>query len=86
MTDVVEIFRDLAPEIVEVFENPQPTIIEVVAAGPQGPQGPQGPSGSADIGGYEIAVADLINGDVLGFNGANWYNRRQESLSDGGNF
>lgn len=98
MTDVVEIIRDLAPEIIEVYENPQPTIVEVVAAGPsgpqgiqgiqgpEGPQGPQGPSGSNDIGGYGVSILNAINGDVLGFNGAAWYNRRQETLSDGGNF
>mgnify|MGYP006921297475 CR=1 FL=1 len=80
MTDVVEIIRDLEPEIIEVFENPQPTIVEVIAAGPQGPAGPN------EIGGYGIAIDDVINGDVLGFNGAAWYNRRQETLSDGGNF
>lgn len=86
MTDVVEIIRDLEPEIIEVFENPQPTIVEVIAAGPQGPVGPQGPAGTNEIGGYGIAIDDVINGDVLGFNGAAWYNRRQETLSDGGNF
>lgn len=82
-TDVVEIIRDLAPEIVEVFQNPQPTVVEVVA---QGPQGPAGPSGNNDIGGYGFAINGIANGDVLGFNGAAWYNRRQETLSDGGNF
>jgi len=82
-TDVVEIIRDLAPEIVEVYQNPQPTIVEIVSVGPQGPQGP---SGANDIGGYGVTVSDAINGDVLGFNGAAWYNRRQETLSDGGNF
>ena len=81
--NVVEIIRDLAPEIVEVFENPQPTVVEVLAAGPQGPSGPPG---SSSIGGYGFAIDDAINGDVLGFNGAAWYNRRQETLSDGGNF
>ena len=82
-SDVVEIIRDQPPEIVEVFQNPQPTLIQVVAAGPQGPQGP---SGSSDIGGYGVSISDAINGDVLGFNGTVWYNRRQETLTDGGNF
>lgn len=82
-TDVVEIIRDLAPEIVEVFQNPQPTVVEVVSAGPQGPAGP---AGNSDIGGYGFSIAGITNGDVLGFNGTVWYNRRQETLSDGGNF
>jgi hypothetical protein len=83
MTDVVEIIRDLAPEIVEIYTEQQPAIVNIVAVGPQGPQGP---SGSSNIAGYPVSASGLINGDVLGFNGAAWFNRRQESLADGGNF
>lgn len=83
MTDVVEIIRDLAPQIVEVVSDPAPQVVEVLAAGPQGPAGAPGPS---SIGGYGFSIEDEINGDVLGFNGSVWYNRRQETLSDGGNF
>jgi hypothetical protein len=83
MTDVVEIIRDLAPQVVEVVSDPNPQVIEVVAAGPQGPAGTPGPN---SIGGYGFAIEDEVNGDVLGFNGTAWYNRRQETLSDGGNF
>jgi hypothetical protein len=82
MTDVVEVIRDLAPQIVDVYVDQEPTIVNVVAVGPQGPPGPASP----DIAGYPVSAEDLINGDVLGFNGAAWYNRRQESLADGGNF
>ena len=82
-SDVVEIIRDQPPELIEVFQNPQPTLIEVVAAGPAGPAGP---AGNNDIGGYGFSIEEITNGDVLGFNGAAWYNRRQETLSDGGNF
>lgn len=83
MTDVVEIIRDLAPKIIDVYADQEPTIINVVAVGPQGPPGP---SGSNEIAGYPVSASDLINGDVLAFNGAAWFNRRQESLADGGNF
>jgi hypothetical protein len=82
MTDVVEIIRDLAPEIVEIYTEQQPAIVNIVAVGPQGPPGPASP----DIAGYPVSASGLINGDVLGFNGAAWFNRRQESLADGGNF
>ena len=80
MSDVVEIIRDLPPQVVEVVNDSEPEIVEVVAAGPQGPSGPN------SIAGYGFAIEDEIDGDVLGFNGTAWYNRRQETLSDGGNF
>lgn len=98
MSDVVEIIRDLTPQIVEVIQDLQPTIVEVAARGPQGPSGPAGaagatgpagapgPAGPNTIGGYGFSIDGEIDGDVLGFNGASWYNRRQETLSDGGNF
>lgn len=69
-----------------VVEETQQSIVEVMAQGPQGPTGPQGPSGSAAIGGHEVLLAGEQDGDVLGFNGVVWYNRRQETLADGGNF
>lgn len=95
MTDVVEIIRDLTPQIVEIIQDLQPTIVEVAARGPQGPagpagsagpEGPAGPAGPNTIGGYGFSIDGELDGDVLGFNGASWYNRRQETLSDGGNF
>lgn len=57
--------------------------------GEQGPQGPQGPAGSFDIIGYPVVqVGDLQNGDVLSFatDIMAWYNRNQDTLTDGGNF
>jgi hypothetical protein len=89
MTDVVEIIRDLTPQIVEVIQDLEPTVIEVLARGPQGPQGPAGPSGSADIGGYPVQmIGEAENNDVLSFGSdiMAWYNRKQETLTDGGNF
>jgi hypothetical protein len=80
MTDVVEIIVDNPPQIIEVVKDPEPQIVEVIAAGPQGAVGPN------SIGGYGFSIDDEIDGDVLGFDGSVWYNRRQESLSDGGNF
>lgn len=72
-------------QVVVVVETQQ-TVVEVSAQGPQGPQGLPGPSGSSLIGGYGVGLSGEIAGDVLGFNGSSWYNRRQETLSDGGNF
>lgn len=51
-----------------------------------GPQGEQGPEGPNTIGGYSIQLASEADGDLLGFNGAQWRNIKQESISDGGNF
>lgn len=72
-------------QIVEVIQ-PVTQIVEVVA---RGPQGPKGDSGNSDIIGYPVLqIGDIENGDVLSF-GTNimaWYNRKQESLTDGGNF
>lgn len=58
-------------------------LVNVVAAGPQGPQGPPG---LATIGGYGFNIAGLTAGDVLSFSGSAWYNRDDESVTDGGNF
>lgn len=38
------------------------------------------------IGGAPIVVDDLQTGDVLSFGGSEWANRRQQTLTDGGNF
>lgn len=81
-TNVVEVSQP--PSISETIDAAPPQIVEVVASGPQGPPGP---SGNSDIGGYPTSgISSPINGDVLGFNGSAWYNRAQETLSDGGNF
>lgn len=85
-TNIVEVTQP--PQSTDVVESPPPTIVDVVAVGPQGPPGPQGPAGSiSEIGGYPTTgVSTPNNGDILGFNGTTWYNRAQETLSDGGNF
>lgn len=80
-TDVAEVIQE--PAIVVVVDQPAPQIVEVVAVGPQGPPGA---IGGAEIGGYPISISSANDGDVLGFNGAAWYNRAQETLTDGGNF
>lgn len=84
-TNVVEVIQP--PAVADAVSAPPPQIVEVVAIGPQGPQGPQGPAGLDTIAGYPTTgVSSPIDGDVLGFNGSAWYNRKQETLSDGGNF
>lgn len=55
-------------------------------AGPQGPEGPQGPAGETTLGGYPAVIVSASAGDVLGFNGAAWYNRPDTDVTDGGNF
>lgn len=71
-------------QVVEVA-NPQIQIVEVVA---RGPQGPQGPTGDTTVGGYPVVMSNANNGDVLSFSTSimSWYNRNQETLTDGGNF
>ena len=73
------VITETPTQVVEVIQ-PVTQIVEVVSQGPQGPAGPN------TIGGYGFSIDGEIDGDVLGFNGASWYNRRQETLSDGGNF
>lgn len=51
-----------------------------------GAVGPQGPPGLATIGGYGFNISGLTSGDILGFNGSAWYNRDDNSITDGGNF
>lgn len=57
--------------------------VNVVAAGPQGPKGDPGLS---TIGGYGFNFSGLTPGDLLSFSGSAWYNRDDESVTDGGNF
>lgn len=71
-----------ASNVVEVIQ-PVTQVLEVAAVGPQGPAGL---SGSSAIGGFEVVIAGAQNGDLLGFNGTNWYNRRDNDVTDGGNF
>lgn len=78
MSDLV-ILRE--PQTILVVQDPQTLVVSA-----PGPQGPQGEPGENVIGGYAVAVEDLANGDVLSFTGTAWSNRRQETLSDGGNF
>lgn len=72
MTDVVEIIRDLTPEIIEVIADPQPTVIEIAAPGPQGPKGDKGDKGDSgvptyiltagvNLGGHRVAAQSPIN-------------------------
>lgn len=73
-------------QIVEVIQPPTPQIIEVVQQGVQGPPGPPGPN---TIGGYPIIMdGSANNGDVLSFSTSimAWYNRAEQTLTDGGNF
>lgn len=92
MTDIVEIIRDVPPEVVEVVSSPEPTVIEVELRGIQGVKGDKGDKGDpADltIGGYPVSAVDTVeNNDVISFssNLMLWYNKRQELLTDGGNF
>jgi hypothetical protein len=62
------------------------TQVAYTIAGPQGPAGPTGPAGPNAIGGYPISISSATSGDMLSFDGSVWYNRAQESVSDGGNF
>lgn len=66
-----------APDVVEVPVTPAPDVVEVVARGPQGPN---------QIAGVPFAINGLAEGDVLSYGSAAWRNRRQENLTDGGNF
>lgn len=43
-------------------------------------------SSGSTIGGQPVVISSANDGDVLSYNGANWYNRAQETLADGGNF
>lgn len=55
--------------------------------GAKGIDGIQGPNGQATIiGTRDIQIVNLQAGDVLSFDSTNWINRKQELLSDGGNF
>lgn len=92
MTDIVEIIRDVPPEVVEVVNPPEPTVIEVELRGIQGVKGDKGDKGDPaelELGGYPISVVDTVqDNDVISFssNLMLWYNKRQELLTDGGNF
>jgi hypothetical protein len=92
MSDIVEIIRDVPPEIIEVLSPPEPKIIEVELRGIQGVKGEKGDKGDQadlEIGGYPVSLVDEAeNNDVISFssNLMLWYNRRQELLTDGGNF
>lgn len=79
MSHSIVVVREPTQRVVVVRE-PQ-TSITVTAVGPQGHPGPNA------IGGYEITIADIADGDVLSFASASnrWTNRRQENLTDGGN-
>lgn len=79
MSDCTVVVRETTERIVVVRE-PE-TQITVSAVGPQGAPGPNA------IGGYEVTVDEIADGDVLSFAAANsrWTNRRQENLTDGGN-
>lgn len=70
------------PPTLKVVTNAPPNIVKVSSPGPQGPAGP--PLGG--IAGYSFNISDLTAGDLLGFNGSTWYNRDDESVTDGGNF
>lgn len=81
--DVVEIGQ--TPNTVVVVEPQQPQIVEVVAVGPQGPMGP--PSNNAtSIVGYPVSLISGQPDDLLSFTGAEWTNKPQINLTDGGNF
>lgn len=62
------------------------TSVQKVAVVSAGPQGPQGPPGISTIGGYGFNFSGLTAGDILSFSGSAWYNRDDESVTDGGNF
>jgi hypothetical protein len=64
-----------------VVEPPGPVLVAEVAA-----QGPPGPPGPAEIGGFGIHLHDTSDGDLLSLQGSHWTNRRQDTLTDGGNF
>lgn len=51
-----------------------------------GALGPQGPSGESTIAGSPILITDLQSNDLISYNGLNWINRRQEIVTEGGNF
>lgn len=74
------VIQDDGSQIYVIEQDQQPQIVTIAAEGPQGAPGPN------SIGGYGFAIDNVIDGDVLGFNGAAWYNRHQETLTDGGNF
>lgn len=68
-------------EQIEVTLAPQAVQVATI-----GILGPPGPPGGTVIGGADVAVVDLLENDVLRFDGTNWVNVRQEVLVDGGNF
>lgn len=70
----------MTPEIIEVYVTSSPQIIEVQVPGLQGP------AGLSTIGGFSLSVSNLVNGDLLGFNGSNWINRSDTDVTDGGNY
>lgn len=79
----LKVITESPPKVVKVATGASaPKIVKVSSPGPQGPAGP--PLGG--IAGYSFNISGLTNGDILGFNGSAWYNRDQESITDGGNF
>lgn len=63
--------------------------------GPQGPQGLQGLTGlegpiglpgESTVGGIGVFIENIVPGDLLSYNGANWVNSAKETLTEGGNF
>jgi len=75
--------------VLVLVENPDPVVsTEIAVQGPPGPPGPKGDSGTQEItvNGFEIQIDAAAEGDVLSFSGSHWGNRRQETLTDGGNF
>lgn len=53
-----------------------------------GIQGPPGSSAGELIGGYNVALNNLVNSDLLSFDSgsASWVNKRAADITDGGNF
>lgn len=81
MLGEIVIVEESEIEIVSVAEQ-GPSGIQ----GPQGSQGPQGPPGINTIGNYAFKVQSLTPGDLLMFDGSDWINANQTTISDGGNF
>ena len=55
-------------------------------AGPQGLPGNSALSGEGLIGEIPVVLQNIVPGDLLSYNGANWVNSAKETLTEGGNF
>lgn len=82
----IDFTQDLTVDAVGLPSGSQPTVeydpntIKMTFGIPAG--------GNSDLGGYPVVMSDVQNTDIVSFasNIMAWYNRRQTSLTDGGNF